>query len=319
MITLSFPVISAFLIYFFMPESPSWLVNRGKIELAEKNLSKIRCVGITSPSLRQEIEQLVANKIKSRDNRLDGMSLSKRMIKKLQYFVKPACFKPFLIMVVFFFFQQASGTFVIIFYAVDIVKEAGVPIDPYLAAILIASSRVVASGSLGFICRRYGRRPPTIISGAVMTICMVVLAGYLYSLHLNLIDREMVDRLVWLPVILVIIYFFSSTFGFLTIPFAMIAEIFPTRVRGLAGGLTACMCYVFNFIFVKTYLMMVETMGDYGVFGFYGSMALLGTIFVAIFLPETKGKTLQEIEDYFRNGKSRSRQPEKIDLNSENA
>lgn len=310
--TLFLPIVSVVLIYFFMPESPTWLVGKNKIEAAEKNLSKIRFMGITSPALRLEIEGLVANKIKSRDGHAE-VSFGRRALKMVKYFMKPMCFKPFLIMVGFFFFQQASGTFVIIFYAVDIVKEAGVPIDPFLAAILISLSRVVACTSLGFICRRYGRRPPTIISGAVMTICMAVLAGYLYALHVQIVDPATAQTLNWLPVVLVIVYFFSSTFGFLTIPFAMIAEMFPTRVRGLAGGLTAALCYTFNFIFVKTYVLMLESMGKHGVFGFYGSMALIGTIFVVVFLPETKGKTLQEIEDHFRRGR-KSIKAEKSEL-----
>lgn len=315
LITAFFPIVSQIFLYFFMSESPAWLVNQNKIESAEKSLSKIRCIGITSPKLKDEIEHLVANKIKNRDNYSSELNLSKRLVQKLHYFIKPVCLKPFVIMVLFFFFQQSSGTFVIVFYAVDFVKEAGVSIDPYIAAILIALARVIASMLLGPVCRRYGRRPPTIISGAIMTLTMVTLAAYIYSLSLGVVPTETQSRLNWLPVFLVIFYFFTATFGFLTIPFAMIAEMFPTKIRGFAGGLVACLNYTFNFIFVKTYQGMLESMGKHGVFAFYGGMALVGTIFVVIFLPETKGKTLAQIEEYFSGG--RKRQEEQTELKEE--
>lgn len=298
-----------------MPESPSWLVSQNRVEQAEKCLSQIRCIGITSPQLKEEIEELVAHKIKSKDSYSEGLTNSNILAKKIKYFLKPVCFKPFLIMTAFFFFQQASGTFVIVFYAVDFVKEAGVSIDPFLAAIMIGFSRVVASILVGMVCRKYGRRPPTIISGAMMAIWMVSLSAYLYSIYLGIIDRETIENLNWLPVTLVILYFFTSTFGFLTIPFSMIAELFSTRARGLAGGLVACLCYIFNFIFVKTYTQMIDTMGKHGVFCFYGAMALVGTFFVSVFLPETKGKTLQEIEEHFRrNSRSNHRRSESTAL-----
>lgn len=301
-ITLGFPIISFVTIYFIVPESPSWLISKNKIEAAEKSLSRIRRIGITSPKLKEEIEMIVSNKLKSSDA-TEGLNFRKKWEKSFKYFLKPVCMKPFLILVAFFFFQQASGTFVIVFYAVDIVKEAGATADPYLMAILIALSRTIATLLVGMVSRTYGRRPPTIISGAIMTICMSALALFLYFDHSGAIPKDTVARLTWLPPTLIVMYFFTSTFGFLTIPFAMIGELYPARARDVAGGLTACLCYVFNFVFVKSYLGMVESMGKHGVFGFYGGMALVGTAFVFFFLPETKGKTLQEIEEYFSRRK----------------
>lgn len=312
-ITTCLPVISLVIIYFVMPESPTWLVAHDKIEAAKKSISRIRLISINSPEIKEEIDQLIANKMKNIDTETEGLSFQKKLLKKIKYFKQPMCWKPFLIMVVFFYFQQAAGTFVIIFYAVNIIQEAGVTIDPFLATIVLGASRIVGASVLGMLCRRFGRRPPTIASGSLMTVFMLTLAAYLFAVHLEAVDSSVIDKLSWLPVTLVILYFFTSTCGYLTIPFAMIAEIFPTRIRGLAGGLTSCLGYIFNFIFVKTYPLMVETMGKDGVFCFYGCMILVGTIFVVLFLPETKGKTLQEIEDHFREGGSAVR-PERTRL-----
>lgn len=73
----------------------------------------------------------------------------------------------------------------------------------------------------------------------------------------------------------------------------------------VAGGITACLVYFAGFVAVKIYPSMVITFGKFEVFFFFAASAIFGTIFVEIFLPETRGKTLLEIEEFFR-GKSKN-------------
>lgn len=211
-------------------------------------------------------------------------------------------------MALFFFFQQFSGIFVIIFYAVDIVKSTGSTIDPYIAAICIGGVRTVTSMTVSFVSKKFGRRIPSISSGIGMTLCMLVLSGYL---HLTSGDgyELLKEKYYWVPLAALLMYFFTSTFGFLTMPFAMIGEVYPAKHRGIMGGLTACFCYSFSFVSVKSYPMMVRTLGRSGLFLSFSIISLIGTLFVIIFLPETKGKTLQEIEALFVSKKSK---PEKV-------
>lgn len=314
-ITVAIPTVALIAIYFLMPESPQWLIGRKRIQEAEHSLARIWRVDVTSPYIKDEVEKLIQASTKSESDKSEQKTLITKITRKIKYFLRPGCIKPFVIMVSYFFFQQFSGTFVIVFYAVQIVENTGVQIDPYLSAVIIGISRVVASFMVGPICKRYGRRPPSIISGATMSISMICLAGYLYAVHLGTISPETAKNINWLPVLLIILYFFTSTLGFLTIPFAMIAEMYPAKVRGLAGGMTACLCYVFNFITVKTYPQMVASMHEHGVYGFYGAVSLVGTVFVVLCLPETKGKTLQEIEDYFNKGRG-TKMDERTALNN---
>jgi Na+/melibiose symporter-like transporter len=79
----------------------------------------------------------------------------------------------------------------------------------------------------------------------------------------------------------------------------MIGELFPVRVRGLAGGSTTCSAYLLSFAVVKMYPQMEHALERQGVFCFYGVMAVLGTVFVWFFLPETQEKTLEEMERLF--------------------
>lgn len=257
---------------------------------------------------------VLSQKYKRKPNEKGNDSSQKKNI--IQQFFKMGTIKPFIIMNFFFFFQQFSGIFVLIYYAVSVVVESGVTWDPYVVTILIGACRFFVSIFMSFICKRYGRRPLSIISGAGMTICMACLATYLYLISTDKIAKETVAMLTWIPATSLILYIILSTIGFLTLPWAMIGEVYPADVRGLAAGLTTCSAYIFNFIIVKVYPDMIFTLHDYGLFFFYGSFALIGTIFVVVFLPETQGKTLLEIEEYFTKKKSKEPNISTIELSN---
>lgn len=127
-----------------------------------------------------------------------------------------------------------------------------------------------------------------------MTISMLILALYSSSFASNLPYRS------WISTFFLLAYIVTSTFGFLTIPFTMLPELFPQRVRGVTAGLTVCLAYFLSFIAIKVYPSMLLIMGNEFIFLFYGLVSLLGTVFVYYILPETKGKSLQEIENLFK-------------------
>lgn len=303
-ITAVLPVVSIFMVVFLVPESPVWLVNKGKMEKAKRSMEKIYGKK-ASGEIEKDMQLLVLNHEKHKQKSLERLEGSGggRFKKNIGYLKEPTFYKPFLIVLTYFFFQQFTGTFVVVFYAINIVEEAGVNIDAYLAIVLIALTRVIGSFIVSFGSKYYGRRPPSIFSGAGMTICMILLSGYLFLSERNVISKETVVSLNWLPMFLLIVYFFTATIGFLTLPFAIAPEVYPVKVRGLATGLTVCLAYLFNFVVVKLYPTMNEQMHNYGIFFFFGAMSLVGTLFIIFFLPETKGKSLQEIEEYFGSKK----------------
>ncbi|XP_066996746.2 facilitated trehalose transporter Tret1-2 homolog isoform X2 [Anabrus simplex] len=302
-----FPMVAAVLVL-FLPESPVWLLSNGRFQDAEKSFRRLRGVPSqykTPVYIHEEIDTITAN-IAQQNARRQHTSWVANFRKS---FFQQQTIKPLLIMNTYFFFQQFSGIFVVIFYAVDIVKEAGVTLNVYLATVLIGVARVITSIIVSLASNKYGRRAPSIISGVGMTICMGALATYLCLVkpEVNLIPSN-----GWLPVTALIVYILTSTVGFLTLPWAMIGEVFPSNVRGLASGITTCVAYVFSFIAIKIYPSMLHSLGTDGVFFFYGSISLAGTIFVIFLLPETKGKTLLEIEEYFMSKKESNKPNELI-------
>jgi MFS family permease len=146
---------------------------------------------------------------------------------------------------------------------------------------------------MAFISDRFGRKPPARFSGFGMFLSMMGLA-----ICVEFPVKE--TSLNWIPSFLLLFFIFSSTLGFLTLPFSMIAEMYPQNSRGFAAGLTICAGYFMSFINIKAYPILVENVGNKIIFLFYGFVSLLGVFFVHFFLIETRGKTLQEIENHFR-------------------
>lgn len=223
-----------------------------------------------------------------------------------QQLKRPELYKPLRIMITFFAFQQFTGIFVIFVYAAKVSVEAGVSIDPFLCTVFIGLTRVVTTILMAFISDTFGRKPPAFFSGFGMAFSMFSLAVLaVYPLKGTSFD--------WIPVFLLIFFIFSSTLGFLTLPFSMIAEMYPQRSRGLAAGLTIFAGYFMSFINIKIYPTLNASFGNAVIFSFYGVISLLGIFFVHFCLLETKGKTLIEIENYFR-GESKNNECKSIEL-----
>jgi hypothetical protein len=297
-ITTCFPVASVIAVWFLLPESPVWLVSRGRTEEAEASMRLIRSVRedtSLSDSLQQELDVAMAH-----DTQQDSSS-SSGWKDTLGFLKRPEAYKPLLIMNAFFFFQQFSGIFVVVFYAVSIVQEMGAHFDGYLATVLIGVSRLVTTVAISVVSRRYGRRALCNVSGMGMTLSIWALAVYLTLAHDRIVSRGTYG---WWPIASLVVYILTSTVGFLTLPWAMIGEVFPTRIRGPACGVTTCLAYMFSFVTVKLYPEMKLRWGNHGLFTFYTAMALAGTVCMYACLPETRDRSLDQIEDHFR-GKHR--------------
>lgn len=289
------PCIGLIFTTFLIPESPTWLIGKNRIEEGKKSLCNIFDTKVCTPLVLKELESLVKNReVKGFSTK--RKSLFDKLISKISYLLQPHCLRPIGVVLTYFMFQQFSGIFVIIFYAIDIVNNAGVTYDPYITIVVIGIVRLFSAILPSFLAKKFGRRPLSIFSGIGMSLCLLPLSLYIYLKQTGAVKA---DNSTWLPLTLLLFYFITSSIGFLPLPFALAAELFPTKIRGTAAGLISGIGYFFNFVAVKVYPDMVLYLGRSGTFCFYGSMALIGTIFVYILLPETKGKSLKEIEEYF--------------------
>lgn len=217
---------------------------------------------------------------------------SSSFVDSLREFTKPQLYKPFAIMVSFFAIQQFSGIFIIFVYAARFSIEAGVVIDEYLSTVIIGATRCIATVALAFVADKVGRRTLVIVSGCGMFISI---GGIALSTMFSL--RE--TSASWLPTALLFSFILFGTAGILTLPFALIAELYPQKSRGMAAGFTVCIAFSMSFLMLKTFLSTMEIFGNTTVFFFYSAISFIGIAFGYFVLPETRGKSLQEIENYF--------------------
>lgn len=284
---------------FFLPESPIWLVKHDKFVEAQDALRRIYGMKTVTKLVEHDLQALINKKVHKADSSNIKKGVLYHMRRKYANLSKPECKKPLIIMTIYFFFQQFSGTFVIIFYAVKIVKMSGSNINPYTGMLLIGITRFLTAILTCAISSRYGRRPPSIFSGIGMTIAMFSLAIYIWVNNTQK-QLNLSENYGFLPILCLVLYFLVSTPGFVTVPFAMSAEVFPVAARGVASGLVSTTAYIFNFIVVKLFDYVLELIGASALFAFFGAVAFIGTIFVYKYLPETRGKTMAEIEEGFR-------------------
>jgi MFS family permease len=236
--------------------------------------------------LDEEIQKILTNR---------DLAASTAKLSAWQEFKKPQLYKPLIIMILFFTIQQFSGIFTIFIYAAQFSMEAAVSIDEFLSAVIIGLIRCCTTVVVAFASDKYGRRPLAIFSSIGMCLCML---GIVVCSIFGTALRK--SSVYWLPTAFLFLFIFCGTFGILTLPFAMLGEMYPQSARGHAVGLTIFYAYVMSFVNVKTFSSVFSLFGSVTIFSFYAIVALLGVVFSIFILPETKGKSLQEIENYFR-------------------
>lgn len=196
-------------------------------------------------------------------------------------------------MMIFFAVQQLNGIFVILVYGARFSIEAGVEIDAFLSAVCIGIIRLVTTVLVGLASVRFGRKPMAISSAIGMLVGLV-------GITLCLVFHTNDGKYSWLPIVFLFAFVFFGTIGFLTLPFAMVGEMYPQKSRAFASGITLCLMYVISFGHVKMFSTLFDTLGNVVVFSSYSVVTIVGLLFAIFILPETKGKSLQEIEQYFK-------------------
>jgi SP family facilitated glucose transporter-like MFS transporter 8 len=278
-------IVIAVLIVFmlFVPETPRWLLMDGQQKEALKVLQWLRGDKANIANEFSEIER----------------SLQDQEEVNLSEFRHPSLLKPLRICIMLMIFQQFCGINSVLFFASVIFKSAhsSHSLEPYEPT-LIGVVQVIATVIAGFLMDRLGRRVLLIISGSLLTISSIGLGVFF---KINNLDNNNIHevRVPWLALLCLGIYITGFSLGFGPIPWLIMSEILPTRVRGTAGGITVVVSSLCSFLITYLFHHFTDSMQYYGTFWFYGGVSLLGTLYIVTVVPETKGKTLEEIEEHF--------------------
>ena len=208
----------------------------------------------------------------------------------LRELMKPTLYRPFIISIMLMVFQQFTGINAVIVHASRMLRDAGIS-NANVSAIAIGVVQIIGTGISCLIVDKLGRRILLMFSTAVMCVSMIVLgASRYFSGFPN-----------YITLICLCCFITGFALGMGPIPWLIMSEIFPTKVRGVASGVAAQVNWLGAFIIMKFYVNMEDAMHPYGCYWFFAAVSLSAVVYVFIFLPETKGKTLEEVEALFAN------------------
>ncbi|GAB4168428.1 MAG: hypothetical protein Fur0032_06710 [Terrimicrobiaceae bacterium] len=186
-------------------------------------------------------------------------------------------------------FQQFTGINIVMYYAPRIFTSAG--LDTTSA---IGHSVIIGLAMLGFTCvalvlaDRVGRRPLLILSAAGMTLGLAAL-GRAYA------GGGAVESGGWSLLLWVIVYVAAFSIGMGPLVWTVLGETFPNRIRTHAASLSILLLWLANYLVSQFFPAMLNTFGAH-VFWIYAGICLAATVFIALLVPETKGKSLEELE-----------------------
>ncbi len=260
-----------FLFMWFVPESPRWLAKKRNNHIkAQAILAKIGG------------ENYAANEISEIEKTLSGQNAN----VNLKTLFQPGLLPIIIIGIVIAVFQQWCGINVIFNYAQEVFSSAGYGVSDILFNIVITGSVNLAFTFLGmFTVDRLGRKTLMLIGAGCLAIIYSIL-GSLYFFHFH-----------GLPLlILVVLAIACYAMTLAPVTWVILSEIFPNRVRGIAMSVATIALWSACFILTYTFPLLNKWLESYGTFWLYGIICVLGFTFIFKRLPETKGKSLEQIE-----------------------
>jgi len=196
-------------------------------------------------------------------------------------------------------FQQLSGINVVLFYTQDIFRGTGSDLKPAIATIVVGIVQVLASGCTPIVVEKLGKRLMLLLSAIGMCVSMGFMGLYFY---LNVNDKEVAETISWLPIVALMMYVIIYCLGFGPLPWAVLGEMFPSNVKSVASSVVASTCWILGFFITLFYSALEAAVGTAWSFWFFTIFCGIGVLFTFIFVFESKGMSLQQIQDKL-NGK----------------
>ncbi|XP_048469804.1 solute carrier family 2, facilitated glucose transporter member 6 isoform X2 [Rhincodon typus] len=291
---------------YFMPESPRYLISKHRYSEAMEALAWLR-----GPEANYRLEYTeIEDSLSSSVSRFSCSELSQRHI-----------YKPMLISVFMRVFQQLSGITVVLVNMQIIFDSTPVILAGRYDAVPVGVVRFFSVLLAAWLMDKAGRRRLLFVSGIIMSISMLSLGVYVKvselkhnqtstnmpfenTAHLtaeHLLQHKTTEWSTIIPLISVMVFIFGYAFGWGPITWLMMSEILPLKIRGFASGVCVSVSWITAFILTEFFLQVKHTFGLAVPFLFFCAISILGIIFTAFCIPETRRRTLEQIQDSFQN------------------
>lgn len=272
---------------FLLPDTPYWYIQQGDEKKALQVIEKFREQGANSLAELWAVSDGLRSSITELSFKEAVQRLTQRQYRR-----------PFLTLNFLFVLTAFTGNFAITFYAVDIFQHSGNgAINSYLSAIIIGAIKFLGAilyiPAVKYISRRMLICGSSFVMGTSMSILGLAMYSHESGLYSNL------EAMVWLPLVCITIYMLADPIGVGSVPFLYLGEFFPAETRSILSGITVGLSNLNMFIVVKTFPSLTNMVGDSGTFWLYSSFCFVMILYTLVWIPETKGRTLQDIEQYF--------------------
>lgn len=274
--------IAFFIIFIFMPETPQYLLSKGHRDDALLALRWLRGRQDTAAELAVMVENV------ERDAEERRRSSFREML------TKPAMRRALVLSVGLVTIQQLSGINVVFFYTQGIFEAAGSSMMPSTCSIVVGVVMLVFSPVAALLADRAGRRLLLLASSIIMAISLTSLGGYFQAK--SSYGNDAVSGIAWLPLASVISYMCAYLLGFGPLPWAVMAEVLPPGAKGTTGALVSACCWIESFVMTKCFQDIVDGLGTAAAFFTFAVFSIIGAAFVFFLLPETKAKSLEQIQ-----------------------
>ncbi|XP_054270509.1 facilitated trehalose transporter Tret1-like [Macrosteles quadrilineatus] len=284
--------------FLFMPDSPYYLLMRGKEDEARHSLRWLR----KQPQVKSPeniVPCLVEKELKEIKTAVEEDLQHKAKFYDL--LSTPASRRATFIVLVISAFQRLCGISPLLAYSSTTLPTHDGLIGPAEVIIVFGCILTVSNFIATPLVDRLGRRPLLLFSGAGCGVLTGISGVYYY------LDRETevdMSSYIWVPYVCLLGFGVTHSMGIGVIPHTLLAELFPTNVKSFAAAIASIMFALASFLVNKLYTTVDDTIGLYANFAFFSVNGFLCTLFTYLFIFETKGKSFVEIQRFLRRSPS---------------
>lgn len=268
-----------------MPESPYYLIKKGRFNDARSCLKQLR----GEDDVEGEMETLCETVKRQESN---------KRVRPIDLFSVKSNRRAITIFIILCTTNKCSGKTPLLFYTTLIFRSAEGCVDPTLSVIIYCLVELFSTLVALSVVDKFGRRPLFLFSATGCALSLLAQGSYLYF---NEFSFAFVEYLRWLPITALISYNIIFSLGLAYGPVLLLGELFPTNIKAVALSTSDTFGIIMGTVVSQFFYVTMDHIGMFFPFLSFSICCSVGVVFIYFFVPETKGKTLEEIQLEFLN------------------